>query len=64
MLGDHDSAVLAWEAGYEADPENEDAAMPLVDEYIAKESWEKAEPLLDMLARKAGKRERGEQHAL
>jgi golgin subfamily B member 1 len=64
MLGDHDSAVLAWEAGYEADPENEDAAMPLVDEYIAKESWEKAEPLLDMLTRKAGKRDRGEQHTL
>ncbi len=64
MLGDHDSAVLAWEASYEADPENEDAAMPLVDEYIAKESWEKAEPLLDMLTRKAGKRDRGEQHTL
>ncbi|MBN9159751.1 MAG: hypothetical protein BGO98_42650 [Myxococcales bacterium 68-20] len=64
MLGDHDSAVLAWEAGYEADPENEDAALPLVDEYIAKESWEKAEPLLDMLTRKAGKRDRGEQHTL
>lgn len=64
MLGDHDSAVLAWEAAYEADPENEDAAMPLVDEYIAKEDWEKAEPLLDMLTRKAGKRDRGEQHAL
>jgi golgin subfamily B member 1 len=64
MLGDHDSAVLAWEAAYEADPENEEAAMPLVDEYIAKESWEKAEPLLDMLTRKAGKRDRGEQHTL
>ncbi|MFO0738105.1 MAG: tetratricopeptide repeat protein [Labilithrix sp.] len=64
MLGDHDSAVLAWEAAFEADPENEDAAMPLVDEYIAKESWEKAEPLLDMLTRKAGKRDRGEQHTL
>ncbi len=64
MLGDHESAVLAWEAAYEADPENEDAAMPLVDEYIAKESWEKAEPLLDMLTRKAGKRDRGEQHTL
>jgi tetratricopeptide (TPR) repeat protein len=64
MLGDHDSAVLAWEAAFEADPENEDAAMPLVDEYIAKEQWEKGEPLLDMLTRKAGKRERSEQHAL
>jgi tetratricopeptide (TPR) repeat protein len=64
MLGDHASAVLAWEAGYEADPENEDAALPLVDEYIAKPEWERAEPLLEMLVRKSGKRERGEQHTL
>ncbi|AKU99995.1 TPR domain protein, putative component of TonB system [Labilithrix luteola] len=64
MLGDHDSAVLAWEAAHEADPENEDAAMPLVDEYIVKEAWERGEPLLDMLTRKAGKRDRGEQHTL
>ncbi len=64
MLGDHPSAVLAWEAAYETDPENEDAAAPLVDEYIAQSEWAKAEPLLDMLVRKAGKRERGEQHAL
>ncbi len=64
MLGDHESAVLAWEAGYEADPENEDTALPLVDEYIGKESWERAEPLLDMLTRKASKRERSEQHSL
>lgn len=64
MLGDHDSAVLAWEAAFEADPENEDAALPLIDEYIAKEAWDRAEPLLDMVTRKAAKRDRGEQHAL
>ena len=64
MLGDHASAILAWEAGYEADPENEDAAMPLVDEYITNTEWARAEPLLDMLVRKSGRRERGEQHAL
>jgi tetratricopeptide (TPR) repeat protein len=64
MLGDHASAVLAWEASYEADAENEDAAMPLVDEYIAQSEWARAEPLLDMLVRKSGKRERSEQHAL
>ena len=29
-----------------------------------KESWAKAEPLLDLLVRKSGKRERGEQHDL
>ena len=64
MLGDHESAVLAWEAGYEADNENEEAAFPLANEYITKESWEKAEPLLEMLTRKASKRDRGEQHDL
>jgi len=64
MLGDHDSAVLAWEAAHEADAENEEAALPLVDEYITREAWDRAEPLLDMLTRKAGKRDRGEQHTL
>ncbi len=64
MLGDHESAVLAYEASHEADPENEDSAMPLVNEYIVREEWQKAEPLLDLLVRKSGKRERGEQHDL
>ena len=64
MLGDHDSAVLAWEAAHEADAENEDAATPLVDEYITREVYDRAEPLLDMLTRKAGKLERAEQHTL
>jgi tetratricopeptide (TPR) repeat protein len=64
MLADHPGAILAWESAYEADPENEDAAMPLVDEYIVQELWAKAEPLLDMLVRKGTKRDRGEQHAL
>lgn len=64
MLGDHESAVLAWEAAVEADPENEDAALPLANEFITRENWAAAEPLLDLLVRKAGKRERGEQHDL
>ncbi len=64
MLGDHPSAVLAWEAAYEADGENEEAAMPLVDEYITQQEWAKAEPLLDLLVRKSGKRERAEQNSL
>ena len=64
MLGDHDSAVLAWEAALEADPENEDAAMPLVNDYVAKEKWAQAEPLLELLVRKSTKRERSEQHDL
>jgi tetratricopeptide (TPR) repeat protein len=34
MLGDHDERRARLGGGHEADPENEDAAMPLVDEYI------------------------------
>jgi tetratricopeptide (TPR) repeat protein len=64
MLGDHPSAVLAWEAAYEADAENEEAALPLVDEYVGRAEWERAEPLLDMLVRKSTKRDRAEQHGL
>ena len=64
LLGDHESAILAFEAGYEADPENEEAALPLANEYVIREDWERAEPLLEMLTRKAGKRERAEQHDL
>ncbi|WP_394842415.1 tetratricopeptide repeat protein [Pendulispora brunnea] len=64
QLGDHESAILAFEAAREADDENEDAAMPLIDEYIAREEWDKAEPLLDLVVRKASKRDRMEQHDL
>ncbi|MFO0667853.1 MAG: hypothetical protein U0174_28125 [Polyangiaceae bacterium] len=64
LLQDHGSAVLAWEAAIEADPENEEAALPLADEFISTEQWERAEPLLELLVRKAGKRDRAEQHSL
>ena len=63
-LGEHDGAVVAWEGAIEADPENEDAASPLGNHYIEQQSWEKAEPLFDLLVRKSGKRERTEQHDL
>ncbi|MEO7094281.1 MAG: tetratricopeptide repeat protein, partial [Polyangiales bacterium] len=64
MLSEHDLAVAAFEGAYEADPENEDAAQPLADEYVNKGAFERAEPLLDLLTRKAQKREKSEQHRL
>jgi tetratricopeptide (TPR) repeat protein len=73
MLGEHDLAVAAFEAAIAADPENEDAAMPLASEYVQRASdtgnpdasaWERAEPLLELLTRKAQKREKHEQHQL
>src|SRR5262249_50798768 len=57
-LGEHDNAVSAWAAAVEADPENEEAALPLGNHYIETQQWEAAEPLFDLLVRKAGKRER------
>ncbi|HSQ63021.1 MAG TPA: tetratricopeptide repeat protein, partial [Polyangiaceae bacterium] len=63
-LNEHDLAVKAWEGAVEADPENEDAALPLGNHYIDVQEWAKAEPLFDLLVRKAGKRDRSEQHDL
>ncbi len=44
--------------------DNEDAAMPLLNEYVSTERWAQAEPLAEMLVRKSGKRDRSEQHRL
>ena len=55
QLGDHASAVKAWEEALANDPDNEECAIPLVDAYLARQEWEKAEPLLERLARKAGR---------
>ncbi|MFO0614054.1 MAG: tetratricopeptide repeat protein [Polyangiaceae bacterium] len=64
MLGEHDLAIQAYEFANQADPDNEDAALPLVQEYSSRNQWDRAEPLAEMLAKKAGKRERSEQHML
>jgi tetratricopeptide (TPR) repeat protein len=64
MLGEHELAVQAYEMALASDPDNEDAALPLVNEYVRTEQWARAEPLAEMLAKKSGKRERAEQHRL
>ena len=64
MLGEHELAVQAYELALQSDGDSEDAAAPLVDEYVRQERWAEAEPLADMLVKKAGKRERSEQHRL
>ena len=61
MLGEHDLAIEAYELALQCDPDNEDAAYPLLREYVERERWEAAEPLADMLSKKAAKRERDEQ---
>ncbi len=64
MLGEHDLAVQAYELALACDQDNEEAALPLLDEYVATEQYAKAEPLSDMLVKKGGRRERAEQHRL
>ena len=64
MLGEHDLAIQAYELAHQSDADNEDAAMPLVDEYVNRQEWQRAEPLAEMLAKKSQKRERHEQHKL
>ena len=63
-LGDHGNAVRAWREALASDEENEDAAEPLAEDLVARSEWASAEPLLDMLVRKSGKRDRAAQHAL
>jgi tetratricopeptide (TPR) repeat protein len=63
MLGEHEGAVQAWELAIQADADCEEAALPLVQEYARTERWREAEPLAEMLVKKAKGRERSEQHA-
>ena len=64
MLGEHELAVQAYELALQSDADNEDAAMPLLNEYVSTTQWARAEPLAEMLVKKSGKRERSEQHRL
>lgn len=64
MLGEPELAVQSYELALQCDGESEDAALPLMQEYVSREDWERAEPLAEMLAKKAGKRDRHEQHML
>ena len=64
QLSDRAGAVRAWGEALASDEENEDAAEPLAMDHIANHQWPLAEPLLDMLVRKSGKRDRAAQHSL
>jgi tetratricopeptide (TPR) repeat protein len=61
MLDQRELAVEAYETAHQCDPDNEEAALPLAREYAARADWPRAEPLSEMLVRKAPKKERAEQ---
>ena len=63
-LDDESGAVQAFEAASQADPDNEDALMPLVDAYLARERFEDAFPLLQVLVQRSDRREHDEQQRL
>jgi len=63
-LDDEAGAVQAFEAASAADPDNEDALLPLVDSYVANDRHEDAFPLLQILVQRSDKRDTDEQHRL
>lgn len=61
QLDERERAVACFEAAIQNDPDNEDAAYPLVFHYVSVEKWAEAEPLAEMLVRKASRRDPAEQ---
>ncbi|MES1178847.1 MAG: tetratricopeptide repeat protein [Myxococcales bacterium] len=64
MLGEHELAVQAYELAMQCDTDCEEAALPLLQEYIRVERYADAEPLAEMLVRKSKNKEKTEQHTL
>lgn len=63
-LNEDVNAIDWFEKALESNPDNQDAAEPLVDVYIDAERFEDAERLLDMLVRLGGKRPSAEMQPL
>jgi len=63
-LDDEGGAVQAFEAASIADPDNEEALLPLVDSYVANDRQEDAFPLLQILVQRSDKRDTDQQHRL
>jgi tetratricopeptide (TPR) repeat protein len=64
QLDEHGQAIQCFESAVRLDPDNVDAALPLVREYAQLGRWKEAEPLLQLLVRASATRDPGEQHAL
>lgn len=64
QLEEHGQAVQCFESAMRLDPDNIEAALPLVREYAQHGRWKEAEPLLQLLVRASPTRDPGEQHSL
>ncbi|MBN2801660.1 MAG: tetratricopeptide repeat protein [Deltaproteobacteria bacterium] len=63
-MSEEDTGIEWFEKSLESDPDNQNAAEPLVDVYIKAKKWEDAERLLSMLVRLGGKRSSEEMRPL
>ncbi|HET8935911.1 MAG TPA: tetratricopeptide repeat protein [Polyangiales bacterium] len=63
-LEEHGQAIQCFESAVHLDPDNVDAALPLVREYARAGRWKEAEPLLQLLVRASVTRDPGEQQSL
>jgi tetratricopeptide (TPR) repeat protein len=63
-LSQHDRAIQCFEQAQQLNPDSEEAALPLVDEYTRSERWAEAMPLLQMLTKNPGSRAAEENHRL
>ncbi|MEY2931307.1 MAG: hypothetical protein RL033_2056, partial [Pseudomonadota bacterium] len=64
MLSEHTAAIGAYERAIAVDKECEEAALPLVEDYVTNERWAEAAPLAEMLVRKSKGKDKAEQHSL
>jgi tetratricopeptide (TPR) repeat protein len=60
-LDEGERAVAWYEEAIRNDPDLEEAAWPLAMHYVSQERWAEAEPLIEMLARRASRRDPVEQ---
>jgi golgin subfamily B member 1 len=63
-LEEHARSIAAYETALRHDDTNEDAALPLVDDYIKQERHAEALPLLQLLVKQSGKRSPDENQRL
>jgi len=61
MMGQADPGLQAYQMAQQADPDNEDAALPLARHYIEQGMFAEAEPLTDLLEKKASSKDREQQ---
>ena len=61
MMGQVDAGLQAYQLAQQSDPDNDDAALPLARYYVERGMFAEAEPLTDLLEKRAGNKDREQQ---